>query len=256
MLTILGGALLKRKKKIEKKAAKEDTPSIKTLVVGDSNLRHVDQLGTTAKVLSSTRAKIGHTANALKFEELNEYENLVLHTGQNNIDMKPDVIFAQWENQVRFEINQLTQQLKKFGGEKKIIAVPESELACTNDQSIKMRTTINELLRELACKLEKNEIIEIDDDLGDDEEAWVDYRHYSEIMCGKVLETVNLTYTGENKLLTRGKKATSSRKYHGVHPSYRVGCGQCTRIGHSEERCENQIAKKRANVSRSPPPSS
>ena len=224
-------------------------------MIGDSNLRHVNQEGTTAKVNSSTGAKVGHTANALAFEELDQYNHVIIHSGQNNINAQP-VIFAQWENQLTSETAQLRQLLQNFKGNTKIIAVPESDLATKSDQTKKMRHTINTQLKDLARSLPDGEFIEVNDDLGEGEEAWTDFRHYSEVMCAKVLEAVDASYTGESKFLRRGFKSTTPKKYTRVDASYRLGCGLCTLLGHLESTCTKLTGTKRINVSGSdsPPP--
>ena len=246
----------REKEDTEREAAElKRAPLIKTLMIGDSNLRHVNQQGTSAKVNSSTGAKIGHTANALAFEELEQFDHLVIHSGQNNINVEP-VVFAQWENQLNAEVTQLHQLLQTYNGNTKLIAVPESDISTKNDQTKKMRQTINTKLKDVSRMLTSGQFIEVNDDLGDGEEAWSDFRHYSEVMCGKVLESVDATYQDGEKLLLRNEKATTARKYARVNASYRLGCGQCTLLGHLEASCTKLTGTKRQNVSgsTSPPP--
>jgi hypothetical protein len=219
-------------------------PKIKTLLVGDSNLRHVNEQGTTSSTRVATGAKIGHAANVLRFEEPTKYDNVIIHAGGNNI-IPQAVNFAVWENQVRSEIEQLQSQLIRFSGTKTIIGVANSEQATANDQTIKMRTTLNEELRNLQSTIDNTKYVYVDDELGDQEEAWVDYRHYSEIMCAKVLEAVDNTFPEDQKLLIRGKPSTTPRKYGNVNSAYKLGCGTCTKLGHLEEECPKSIGNNK-----------
>ena len=252
------GACPIRKREFEtiKAAESERAPLIKTLIVGDSNLRHVDQLGTTANVHSATGAKIGHVANALRSEEPGSYENIIIHAGQNNINEETKINFAQWENQIRSEVTQLTQQLQRIDATAKIIEVPESLAATGSPLANKMRDLINEELRGVVNVLDNAEYIKVEAEIGDDEEAWSDYRHYSQVMCGKVLESIDATFPETNKLIRRGKPFTTAKKYSRVTPSYRFGCGNCTTIGHFEDACTRSTGIKRPNISgsNSPPP--
>ena len=240
-----------RQKEIEEiKAAEiERAPSIKTPFFGDSNLRHIDQLGTTATVHSATDAKIGHVANALKFEEVEKFENILIHVGQNNIIDENKINFAQWENQIRSEITHLTQQLQRGKGNTKIIEVPESLAATVSPQAKKMRNLINEELKGVVNILDNAEYITVNAEVGDDEDAWTDYRHYSQVMCGKLLEAIDTTFPESNKFIRRGKNSTTPRKYSRVNASYRLGCGSCTVMGHLEETCTKTTGVKRPNIS-------
>ena len=149
----------------------------------------MNEQATTSSTQVATGAKIGHAANVLRFEEATKYDNVIIHAGGNNITPQA-VTFAVWENQVRAEIEQLQSQLIRFPGTKTIIGVANSEQATANDQTIKMRTTLNEELKNLQSSIDNTKFVYVDDELGDQEEAWVDFRHYSEIMCAKVLEAV------------------------------------------------------------------
>ena len=114
--------------------------------------------------------------------------------------------------------------------------------------------TINTYLENLATSVD-GEVITVDDNLGDGTEAWSDYRHYSEPMSGKVLEAIDASFPVGAKLLIRGKPLTTPRKYAKLYSTYRLGCGHCTRLGHTEEKCDkNNNSNKRTNISGSSPP--
>ena len=177
-----------------------------------------------------------------------------MHVGQNNIDTQADTNVVQYEKQLRYEVGQLTQELSGFVGAVKVVKVPESQVALTSEATEKMLGTINNELDKMVAALENGVLIEVSDELGDDKEAWSDYRHYSEEMCAKVLDTIDNSFPDDQKFLIRGKNSTTSRKYAKVNSSYKLGCGVCTRLGHSEDKCKSQAGAKRANVSGSTPP--
>ena len=56
-----------------------------TLLIGDYNLRLVNDQAFFAKTDCATGAKNGHIANTLKDVNLAENNNLVVHAGQNNV---------------------------------------------------------------------------------------------------------------------------------------------------------------------------
>ena len=232
----------------KKKEDEERQPKIKTLLVGDSNLRHVNEQATTSVTRVATGAKIGHSANVLRFEEPTNYENVVVHAGGNNI-VQGDVTFAVWENQVRYETEQLHQQLSRFPGSKIIVGVANSGQATASEQATKMRDHINTELQNLQSTLDNAKFLQVDDDLGDEEEAWVDYRHYSEIMCAKVMEAIDIHFPEDHKFLIRGKPATTPRKYGKVNSAYKLGCGTCTKLGHLEDNCPKTASSKRPRPS-------
>jgi len=254
----IGQCPVRAKQYAERAAAEEErAASIDTLIIGDSNLRHIDQLGTNAKVCASTGAKIGHTANALQYEDLNKYKHVVLHTGSNNI-AAGEVNALQWKAQLDFEVEQLAAHVTNIDAKSVmtvIVAVPPSELAMTNETTKKMRNQINGELEQIANLHQHVQFMHVHDDLDGDTEAWSDYRHYSQVMCGKVLEEVNRALDG--KLLRRGKwSPTTPQKYAKLHASYRLGCGSCTRTDHGEEECSRSVGTKRphpASGSTSPP---
>ena len=249
----IGRCPIREKEEVDKR--EEDRlrqPKIKTLLVGDSNLRHVNEQATTATTRVATGAKIGHAANVLKFEEPSVYPNVIIHAGGNNIQQGVRS-FSAWENQLRYESDQLHQQLQRFPGQKTIIGVPTSEQATASTETHKMRESINEELKKLAQTVNANFLL-VDDEIGEDEEAWVDYRHYSEVMCAKVLESIDASLHDDQKLLLRGKRSTTPRKYGKVNSSYKLGCTACTKMGHLEEGCSKSFKRTdRPSGGHSPP---
>jgi len=57
----------------------------KTLIIGDSNLKLVNSEAILADVISSSGAKVGHINNIMKTENMDNYDNIVVMAGINNI---------------------------------------------------------------------------------------------------------------------------------------------------------------------------
>ena len=247
----------KRSQEIAAQKLEEEVrqPLIKTLICADSNFRHVNQTATTAKVKVATGARIGHIANMIKHEEVEKFNHIVIHAGQNNITPHDEIIDqVKWEKQLKWEINQLKTHLENFEGTVRFIDVPESEMATDNDFAISQRDKINSVIHGLVDELPSAITINVSDNLDNETPSWVDYRHYSEMLCAKVLQEVDNTFPDEEKLLRIGIPSTTPKKYSKVIPTYRPGCGKCTKFGHSEEECPKHTGVKRVLSSGSSPP--
>ena len=79
----------------------------KTLLIGDSNLRRVNEKAFYAKTDCATGAKIGHIANSLVWTSTGEHENVIIHAGQNNVSTDPKVEIGTWEKQMKQEHNKV-----------------------------------------------------------------------------------------------------------------------------------------------------
>ena len=82
-----------------------------TLLIGDSNLRLVNEQAFFAKTDCATGAKIGHTLKHVNPEENN---NLVVHTGQNNVDRGKQTDMAKWNNHLNYEVGALKKGINKL----------------------------------------------------------------------------------------------------------------------------------------------
>ena len=121
-----------------------------------------------------------------------------------------------------------------------------------------MRTTINKELGDIVEMHNLVKMINVNDDVGDGADAWDDYRHYSEVMCSKVLNEIDNTL--DSAFIRHGIPYTTPKKYAKVYAAYRLGCGFCTRVGHGPQdpECKSGEKKglKRQNISGAniPPP--
>ena len=51
----------------------------KTLMMGDSNMRRINEKAFYVKTDCATGAKIGHVANSLEWTTAGEHENIIIH---------------------------------------------------------------------------------------------------------------------------------------------------------------------------------
>ena len=102
------------------------------VIIGTSNLRHVNQDALTADIICSPGAKIGHLANQLEVQNLDKYETVTLLGGCNNyaefVTVKSDDTEKtnDWVKQVDNEIKALEHVVEKViqEGKEVIISSP------------------------------------------------------------------------------------------------------------------------------------
>ena len=87
----------------------------KTMIIGDSNLKLVNGDSLLADVVSSSGAKIGHISNLIDSENLDQYENIVVCAGTNNIpppyeNYTENAVFEQ----VKVETASLAKKLETY----------------------------------------------------------------------------------------------------------------------------------------------
>ena len=138
----------------------------------------------------------------LAYEDMEKFENVVIHAGVNNIVPNDEVDTASYEKQLKYEFNQLKKSLEGFQGDLKILMVAESELATSTSQAKKMLEKINDQIKKFADD-NNGTVIAVDDSLEDDVCGWDDYRHYSEVLCAKVLQSIDDTYPEDGQKFLR-----------------------------------------------------
>lgn len=248
----------KVKREAEEKDREEKRKSeIHTLMMGDSNLRRVNEKATRAKTDVASGAKIGHAANSLSFEDPAEYNHLVINVGVNNIDTNRECNLEQWKAQTEYEVKQLKAQIVNFadkGAKTVVLAIPDTPIADYSAKTKEMKKIINQQLSKTVQEVnslstDSAAFITVKNVTESPEESWEDDLHMTEIMTANMMEATNAqisTWAGgeEDLFILRGVKLTSEKKYGQVNGTYRVGCGRCTRRGHSEEHCSVTYTKK------------
>jgi hypothetical protein len=209
-----------------------------TLLVGDSNLRRVNEKAFFAKTDCATGAKIGHIANNLEYVNKEEHDLVCVHAGQNNVIDEEPIDMEVWQKQTQFEVSELKKNLKKFKNAI-IIGVPPAPWCKKTMRTQEMRKKINNAFKSIARDDLNIKYVDIEQEDEDDEANWEDDRHMTEkftnYMLGKVSEKVE-EISGE-PFFIRNVKWTAERKYSQVRATYKLGCEVCTILGHSGEIC-------------------
>ena len=125
----------------------------KTAMIGDSNLRCINERGVMASVTSITGGKIGHISNQVRFENLSKIQNVVLSAGQNCLNDIDEVRKDVWESRTKKEIASLenvVDGLMKEGKKVFILDVPPTPIATATKGKKEGRRFINNKLSELA----------------------------------------------------------------------------------------------------------
>ena len=105
---------LTRKEIEEKEDEKKRVDESTTLMIGDSNVRRVNEKAFLMQTDCATGAKIGHIANSLAYYEANEKTSkVIIHCGQNNV-VHEDVDLESWESQMKTEVASLKKDLKRL----------------------------------------------------------------------------------------------------------------------------------------------
>ena len=225
----------------EKEVEKFRLSKVKSVLVGDSNLRYTNEKAFFTRTECATGAKIGHTANAIKYLDTDKTNVVIVHTGQNNVDDKQDM--GEWEKQVKEQIGKLKTQLERFD-KAIIVGVPPAPVCEQTEKAANQRVRINKLLSELGRSNLNISFVQIEQE-DDRETNWEDYRHmkpkFLTYVLGKVSEKFQ-TATGES--FHMNTEWTTDRKYGQVNATYRLGCEDCTEMGHAKDTCPRNQKKE------------
>ena len=107
-------------------------------MIGDSNLRRVNEKSIYAKTDVATGAKIGHIANSLDYVEKEEFETVIIHAGQNNIIQDESTNITEWTKQMQTEVNNIKSKVGKFKNAI-VVGVPPAPWCKKNEQTVSMR---------------------------------------------------------------------------------------------------------------------
>ena len=229
----------------------------KTIIVGDSNLKLVNSDAILADVISSSGAKVGHVNNILKEEKLDNYENIVVLAGINNIPSS-QVSFEENNvfNHTKEEITSLAETLDphvKKGKNVIIVNVPDAPHCRQSQKAVQLRNRINKQLAEVVKKMNSKcprstaQILEWDDSPAEGD--FPSIKGISEKLTADLVGKVDELL--KNKLRAPyliGTKHTAPA-YKCVSPVYPLGCKRCTKLFHSESECEVDFSKKGRNLS-------
>lgn len=242
-----------RKKQEKEKVQQIKEKETKCAIIGASNVRHFNENGLMATVTAVSGAKIGHIANQLSFEKLDNMKNVIIFAGLNSIEDTATEKDS-WEKKVNREVKELETQVQKLCVEGKnvfIMSIPPVEKATSSDINKKCRKFINDGLSGMCARVMKKgpgtAAFRQDNDANYNKATdFEDDQHLSRFAIERII--------GEfDELLPVGQKLKSKlftdrptcEKYQGCYATYPIGCPNCTLLNHSEEDCKVKKSEKR-----------
>ena len=103
-------------------AEKEDKERIKqvkenntkTVMIGDSNIRCVNENRMMASVTAVTGGKIGHISNQIEFEDLGKIDTVIMSAGQNCTNDADDIEQKSWETRTHVKISRAEKVIENL----------------------------------------------------------------------------------------------------------------------------------------------
>ena len=230
----------------KEKVKKWKDQNTRTTMIGDSNLRCVNEGGVMTSVTAITGGKIGHIANQLQFENLSAIDNVILSSGQNCISDLEKLGKGPWEKRTLGEITELENQVKSLINVKKnvfILNVPPVPLVTRTKELKEARSFINTNLQRLcerSAKKHPNKITFVAENDGNYNASidFTDERHLAPIAVERLLNNMDQHLPTNQKLKNENLTGHATGKpYRGCYGTYPVGCNFCTRLKHGEPNC-------------------
>ena len=255
---------------IADKAEKENIRNMKeeknkTVMVGDSNFRCINENGVMASVTAVTGGKIGHIVNQVSFENISKIENIILSAGQNCINDADELDQKFWEARTVAEIAVTETSLNKLLAKGKnvfMLSVPPAPCTQTSDRKRKAREFINKQIGELITRANTTNkqsgktgiagLVEEPDNSYDQTRDFIDERHLTQQAMERRISQIDDILPSENKLRNSILKARATcHPYRACYGAYPAGCNFCTKLNHGEQNCPTKIkhSGKRLTVS-------
>ena len=229
-------------------------------MIGDSNLRCVNENGVMANVTAITGGKIGHICNQIKYTDLSKTNSIVLSAGQNCINDVSSFTRPEWEKKTNNEIDKYEKIAKKLKNEGKnvfLLAIPPAPITQVSKETKSARNFINEKISCISQRSMKDKtpgkgfisFISQEDGNYNESTDFTDERHLSELAVNRVLTTLDNLLPNSQKLFDIDMKDKPTGKpYRNCYGTFPIGCQVCTSVGHNESTC-NYITGNKRNLS-------
>jgi len=230
-----------------------------TLIIGDSNLKLVNSDAILADVISSSGAKVGHINNIIRTENLDNYENIVVMAGINNIpsaqsSFEENNVFDKTKEEMH-ELGEILEPHIKKGKNIVLVNVPDPPHCRQSQKSVQLRNRINKLQGEMAKRLNSKSprkeahVHVLPWDEPPSEEDYTSIKGISDKLTADLVGKIDSLL--KNKLRAPYLIGTSytAKAYKNVTPVYPFGCNRCTKLYHTEGECEVDFSKKGRNLS-------
>ena len=236
------------------------------VIIGTSNLRHVNQDALTADIICSPGAKIGHLANQLEVQNLDKYETVTLLGGCNNyaefVTVKSDDTEKtnDWVKQVDNEIKALEHVVEKVIQEGKEVIIssplnmPLTEKNCnTANQKTIMTKKLMTMKEHIDEKTGPGKLFIVsppDRQPTEYEDYTDDLQHLTTTGTARLLQTFDEFLTAipgrkrHSLHLHNGENSTLDKFSRGVTTAHPFGCRICCRIGHMSQHCSQYTREK------------
>ena len=231
-----------RKEEIKKKKSDETS----TLIIGDSNLKLINENAILADVVASSGAKYGHVANQIQSEDLEKYENIIIMAGTNNVPSEDESfdIDKLW-SQTTEEIDALLSKVKspiKNGKKIRMVEIPDSPHCRTSKKVADFREKANQYMRDKVAGYGRKNIgiIEWPETKP---EHFGNKKGITEQLTSHLLGSIDEAIDGKLRAPYLDSKITSAA-YRNVTSVYPFGCGKCTKLSHSRLDCRKDWSKK------------
>ena len=247
-----------------KKVKEENT---KTILVGDSNFRCINENGVMASVTAVTGGKLGHIINQIEFENLEKVDTIVLSAGQNCTNDADEVNKEHWENRTLKEISTAEKVISGLTEKgKNVILLTVPPVPCTQETQRKKeaRVFINNNIAHLIQRVNAIDsnpgaagmVIESDSSYNS-ETDFKDDRHLTQhAMERRISNLDEILPEGRKLRSTILKSRATCDPYRGCYGAHPAGCKYCTCLNHDVQACRPRLVegKKRPNVSGSSSP--
>ena len=224
----------------------------KTLILGDSNLKQVNSNALLADVVASSGAKIGHLCNQLKHEKLDNYDNIVIFGGINNIpgpneNVDESVMWKQISNEMKSLENELSHQVKS--GKNIFLTQVTMAKHTQTPRASNLRQKINKeyvvMVDRLRKQNKKSKVDIITWPVTSNEGEYETIKGISEQATIDLIQKID-EKIGNGKLrATYLDSKLTAYQYSSVTSTYPLGCYKCTAMNHSRESCPSDFSKKR-----------
>ena len=251
-----------------KKVKEENT---KTILVGDSNFRCVNENGVMASVTAVTGGKIGHIVNQLEFENLEKIDTIIISAGQNCTNDADEVERTIWENRTLKEISaaeKVINQMMTQGKSVIMLTVPPVPCTQTTTRKKEARVFVNNQIAHLVQRVNAIDskpgtagiLIESDSSYNP-ETDFKDDRHLTQQAMERRISKLDEILPQSRKLRsTILKSRATCDPYRGCYGAHPAGCNYCTFFNHNVQGCgerkKNAQGTKRPTVSGSNSPGS
>ena len=243
------------------KKVKEDIT--KTVMIGDSNFRCINENGTMATVTAVTGGKLGHICNQINFENLEKVDTVIISAGQNCTNDADEVEKKLWEARTTGEVSKaekVVNNLMEKGKNIIMLSIPPVPCTQTSTRKKEARDFINNNIAEIVRRANT-----IDSKSGTvglliEPEAsynattdFKDERHLTQLAMERRISQLDEILPENRRLRATTLTARPTcDPYRACYGAYPAGCNYCTKLNHSEYECPLKIKQqgtKRPNVS-------